>query len=140
MSGSSQVPWQGGAAADTPVSAAQVQYGNGSDANANATDDRLRVALTLRYPPATLAQPEQAAMRTIYKQCALHEPFRCTHEHVAPRLRYWFCHVWERQNMWMISLSASLGRPNSPRLTVAMPSVVCWCEIELLTAEIEAED
>ena len=68
------MPWQGGAAPDTQLPAAQVQYGNGSDANVNSTDDRLRVALTLRYPAATLAQPEQAAMRTIYKQCALPKP------------------------------------------------------------------
>ena len=60
-----------------------MQYGNGSDANANSTDDRLSVALTLRYPAATLAQPEQAAMRTIYKQCALHEPHGCNHDCVV---------------------------------------------------------
>ena len=75
------MPWQGfqmpgqrgAAAADTQLPAVQVQYGNASDANANSTDDRLRVALTLRYPNAILAQPQQAAMGTIYKQCALHE-------------------------------------------------------------------
>lgn len=60
-----------------------MQYGNSSDASANSTDDRLSVALTLRYPAANLAQPEQAAMRTIYKQCALHQPRGCDHDCVV---------------------------------------------------------
>ena len=85
--------WQGGAAADTQLPAVQVQYGNGSDADANSTDDRLRVALTLRYPAAILAQPEQAAMRTIYKQCAPHEPRRCNLECILLGQPYWFCRV-----------------------------------------------